>query len=127
MAVEIVDTFPHAITEIEFERIPLSDGVHLSCRYWLPEDADQNPVPAILEYIPYCTRDGTAARDEAMHPYFAGHGYSAIRVDIRGSGDESLFGYRESEFGLRRPLQNFFPFGAGKSGISAKGRSHSYG
>jgi putative CocE/NonD family hydrolase len=87
MTVEIVDTFPHAITEIEFERIPLSDGVHLSCRYWLPEDADQNPVPAILEYIPYCTRDGTAARDEAMHPYFAGHGYSAIRVDIRGSGE----------------------------------------
>ena len=87
MTVQIVDTFPHAVTEIEFERIPLSDGVHLSCRYWLPEDAIKNPVPAILEYIPYCTRDGTAARDEAMHPYFAGHGYAAVRVDIRGSGE----------------------------------------
>ena len=86
MTTEIVDTFPHAINEIEFERIPLSDGVHLSCRYWLPDDANENPVPAILEYIPYCTRDGTAARDEAMHPYFAGHGYAAVRVDIRGSG-----------------------------------------
>ena len=87
MMVEVVDTFPHAVKEIEFERIPLSDGVHLACRYWLPEDAGQNPVPAILEYIPYCTRDGTAARDEAMHPYFAGHGYAAVRVDIRGSGE----------------------------------------
>lgn len=87
MTVEIVDTFPHAIKEVEFERIPLSDGVYLSCRYWLPQDALDNPVPAILEYIPYCTRDGTAARDEAMHPYFAGHGYTAVRVDIRGSGE----------------------------------------
>jgi len=87
MTVDIVDSFPNAINEIEFERIPLSDGVHLSCRYWLPTDADKKPVPAIFEYIPYCTRDGTAARDEAMHPYFAGHGYAAVRVDIRGSGE----------------------------------------
>jgi putative CocE/NonD family hydrolase len=87
MTVEVVDTFPHAVEEVEFERIPLSDGVNLACRYWLPEDADRNPVPAILEYIPYCTRDGTAARDEAMHPFFAGHGYAAVRVDIRGSGE----------------------------------------
>ena len=87
MTVEIIDTFPYSIKEIEFEQIPLSDGVQLSIRYWLPEDATSNPVPAILEYIPYCTRDGTAARDEAMHPYFAGHGYAAIRVDMRGSGE----------------------------------------
>lgn len=87
MTVEIVETFPHTVNEVEFERIALSDGVRLSCRYWLPEDAAENPVPAILEYIPYCTRDGTAARDEAMHPYFAGHGYAAVRVDIRGSGE----------------------------------------
>jgi predicted acyl esterase len=87
MTVEIVDSFPHSVVEIEFERILLSDGVNLSCRYWLPEGADENPVPAILEYIPYCTRDGTAARDEAMHPYFAGHGYAAVRVDMRGSGE----------------------------------------
>ena len=84
--VEIIDDFPHEITMVEFEQIPLSDGTKLAMRYWLPVDAAENPVPAILEYIPYCTRDGTAARDEAMHPYFAGHGYAAVRVDIRGSG-----------------------------------------
>ena len=87
MTAKIVDEFPHAIREIEYATIPLADGTNLAARYWLPEDADQNPVPAILEYIPYCTRDGTAARDEAMHPYIAGHGYASIRVDLRGSGE----------------------------------------
>jgi predicted acyl esterase len=44
-------------------------------------------VPAILEYIPYRKRDGTRGRDEPMHGYFAAHGYAAIRVDMRGSGE----------------------------------------
>ncbi len=83
----VVSEFPRAFHEVEVVFIPLSDGTNLSARYWIPDDADDHPVPAILEYIPYCTRDGTAARDEAMHPYFAGHGYAAIRVDMRGSGE----------------------------------------
>ena len=83
----IVTEFPFTYREIEIEFIPLSDGTRLSARYWLPDNAPDTPVPAILEYIPYCTRDGTAARDEAMHPFFAGHGYAAIRVDMRGSGE----------------------------------------
>ena len=87
MTATIVDQFPHSIREVEYATIPLADGTSLAARYWLPEDADANPVPAILEYIPYCTRDGTAARDEAMHPYIAGHGYASIRVDMRGSGE----------------------------------------
>jgi putative CocE/NonD family hydrolase len=44
-------------------------------------------VPAILEYLPYRKRDGTAARDERTHPYFAEHGYAGVRVDMRGNGD----------------------------------------
>jgi uncharacterized protein len=78
---------PCRIREVTHAWIPLSDGTRLACRYWLPVTAESEPVPAILEYIPYCKRDGTAARDEAMHPYFAGHGYAAIRVDLRGSGE----------------------------------------
>ena len=78
---------PHRIREVTHAWIPLADGTRLACRYWLPVTALSEPVPAILEYIPYCKRDGTAARDEAMHPYFAGHGYAAIRVDLRGSGE----------------------------------------
>ena len=39
--------------------IPLHDGCRLGARLWLPEDALEAPVPAILEYIPYRKRDGT--------------------------------------------------------------------
>jgi putative CocE/NonD family hydrolase len=27
------------------------------------------------------------ARDHLTHPYFAGHGYAGVRVDMRGTGD----------------------------------------
>jgi len=65
----------------------MADGCRLAARIWLPAVALGNPVPAILEYIPYRKRDFTRARDEPIHYYFAGHGYAAVRVDIRGSGD----------------------------------------
>ncbi|MEX2200600.1 MAG: CocE/NonD family hydrolase [Dongiaceae bacterium] len=83
----IVDEFPHRVTEIEHVWIPMSDGVRLSARLWMPEDAEKNPVPAILEYIPYRKRDGTRVRDDCRHRYWAGHGYVSIRLDIRGTGD----------------------------------------
>lgn len=79
--------FPNNIQEIENVFIPMSDGCRLAARIWLPQSADQSPVPAILEYIPYRKRDFMRARDEPIHRYFAGHGYAAIRVDVRGSGD----------------------------------------
>jgi hypothetical protein len=82
-----VASFPRTVREIEHLGIPLSDGCRLSARVWLPEDAEERPVPAILEYLPYRKRDFTRARDEPMHRYFAGHGYAAVRVDLRGSGD----------------------------------------
>ena len=65
----------------------MSDGCRLAARIWLPEDAETHPVPAVLEYIPYRKRDFTRGRDEPMHAYFAGHGYAAVRLDLRGSGD----------------------------------------
>jgi uncharacterized protein len=67
--------------------ITLSDGCRLGARLWLPDVALQEPVPAVLEYIPYRKRDGTRARDDPMHGYFAAHGYAAVRVDMRGSGE----------------------------------------
>ncbi len=79
--------FPRKIREIENTWIPMPDGTHLAARIWLPEDAEENPVPAILEYLPYRKRDGTVERDHLTHPYFAGHGYAGVRVDMRGTGD----------------------------------------
>jgi putative CocE/NonD family hydrolase len=79
--------FPRRVRRIDHTWIPLADGTRLAARIWLPEDAEDDPVPAILEYLPYRKGDAMARRDSRHHPYFAGHGYAAVRVDIRGSGD----------------------------------------
>lgn len=83
----IKQDFPHRTREIDNIWIPLADGTRLAARIWLPVDAEAHPVPAILEYLPYRKRDGTAIRDELTHPYFAGHGYACVRVDMRGNGE----------------------------------------
>jgi putative CocE/NonD family hydrolase len=75
------------IREIENLWIPLADGTRLAARIWLPDDAATNPVPVILEYLPYRKRDGTYVRDALTHPYFAAHGYASVRVDMRGCGE----------------------------------------
>jgi uncharacterized protein len=79
-------SLPHAVEDIENVWITLSDGCRLAARLWLP-DGGTRPVPAILEYIPYRKRDFMRRRDEGMHHWFAGHGYAAVRVDMRGSGE----------------------------------------
>ncbi len=94
--ITVVTDFPHQVELIENAWIPLSNGIRLAARIWLPEDARDNPVPAILEYLPYRKRDGTRDRDELTHPWYAGHGYAAVRVDIRGSGESE--GVLEDEY-----------------------------
>lgn len=83
----IKTTFDRSVKKLEHVKIPMPDGKTLRAHIWLPEDAETSPVPALLEYLPYRKNDFTAIRDSARHPYFAGHGYASIRVDIRGSGD----------------------------------------
>ncbi len=75
------------IEEIENIWITMPDGARLAARMWKPKDAERNPVPAILEFIPYRKRDFMRSRDEPMHRFFALHGYVCVRVDVRGSGD----------------------------------------
>ena len=82
-----ITDFPRAIREIMTAWIPMADGTRLAARIWLPLDADADPVPAVLEYLPYRRRDGTSYRDSVTQPYLAGHGYAAVRVDVRGTGD----------------------------------------
>ncbi|MCA1490928.1 CocE/NonD family hydrolase [Sinorhizobium alkalisoli] len=74
-------------TVIENEWIALKDGTRLASRIWMPEGTEQNPVPAVLEFLPYRKRDGTSARDESTYPGFAAAGIAGVRVDIRGSGE----------------------------------------
>ena len=84
------------VAEIENTWIDLRDGIKLAARIWMPADAQSSPVPAILEYLPYRKRDGTAIRDALTHPYFAAHGYACVRVDIRGNGESE--GLMEDEY-----------------------------
>ena len=91
-----VTEFPRKIVEFPDMAIVMPDGCRLSARVWMPADAEQNPVPAILEHLPYRKRDGTIARDQLTHPYFAGHGYACLRVDMRGNGDSE--GLMEDEY-----------------------------
>ncbi|MGQ0484074.1 MAG: CocE/NonD family hydrolase [Hyphomicrobiales bacterium] len=97
MTIKTVKDFPRKVREVENFWIAMSDGVKLAGRMWIPKDAEKNPVPAILEYIPYRKRDGTIVRDALTHPYLAGHGYAAIRVDMRGNGDSEGLMHDEYE------------------------------
>src|SRR5680860_447009 len=65
----------------------MSDGCRLAAKIWMPVDAEADPVPAVLEYIPYRKRDFKAVRDAEIHGFFASCGYAGVRVDLRGSGD----------------------------------------
>src|SRR5215218_2986020 len=85
--VQIRADFPRTVRTVEHLWIPLSDGCRLAARMWLPDDAERDPVPAILDAVPYRKGDGTAATDAAWNRYFAGHGHAGVRIDLRGSGD----------------------------------------
>ncbi|MXM62384.1 CocE/NonD family hydrolase [Streptomyces sp. HUCO-GS316] len=77
-------SFPHE-TAHEDLRIPLPDGTLLHARAWRP--LTDEPVPALLEYLPGRLSDATAPRDRQRHPWYAGHGYVSVRVDARGHGN----------------------------------------
>ena len=84
---EIETGFDREVIEIEDQPIEMPDGCRLSARIWMPKDAEANPVPLILEHLPYRKRDGTIVRDSITHPWMAGQGYACVRVDMRGNGD----------------------------------------
>ena len=81
-------SFPYDTTHHDL-RIPLPDGTRLYARVWRPRT--EEPVPALLEYLPYRLTDATAPRDHQRHPWYAGHGYASVRVDIRGHGNAWWF------------------------------------
>lgn len=65
----------------------MPDGVRLSARLWLPDTSSHEPVPVVLEYIPYRKRDLYRAIDDISGPMLARHGIAVARVDVRGTGD----------------------------------------
>ncbi|HEX6844555.1 MAG TPA: CocE/NonD family hydrolase, partial [Actinomycetota bacterium] len=81
----IATDLPFAVDRTPHTWIPLADGTRLAARLWRP--VTEEPVPLILEYLPYRKGDLMAGRDEPYAAWFAGHGYAYARVDIRGTGD----------------------------------------
>ena len=95
----------HLVDEVETAWIPMRDGRRLAARIFLPRTAGSEPVPVILEYIPYRRRDGTRLGDEAMHRWFAAQGFACARVDVAGTGDsdglvQDEYAPREQDDGL---------------------------
>ncbi|MFI2616369.1 CocE/NonD family hydrolase [Streptomyces sp. NPDC018584] len=76
--------FPYETTHEDI-RVPLADGTKLYARVWRP--VTDEPVPVLLEYLPHRLSDWTAPRDRQRHPWYAGHGYASVRVDVRGHGN----------------------------------------
>ncbi|MFP5343012.1 MAG: CocE/NonD family hydrolase [Candidatus Limnocylindria bacterium] len=93
--------------------VPARDGTRLSANLWRPRTAE--PVPAILELIPYGKDNWRRATDEAHGRWFAERGYALCRLDVRGTGssggvaldeysaDETRDGYDAVEWLAEQP------------------------
>ena len=86
---------PRFAVEVALDvRIPARDGIELSANLWRP--ATDEPVPAILEMIPYGKDNWRRTADQARGEWFAARGYALCRVDVRGTG--SSFGVALDEY-----------------------------
>jgi putative CocE/NonD family hydrolase len=75
-------------------RIVARDGVELSANVWRP--VTDEPVPAILEMIPYGKDNWRLGADVTRGEWFAARGYALCRLDVRGTG--SSFGVALDEY-----------------------------
>ena len=75
------------VRTIEHQQVKLSDGVRVAGRIWLPEDAGEDPVPAVLDFLPYRYGDLMASGDGPRCSWLAARGYACARFDLRGTGN----------------------------------------
>jgi putative CocE/NonD family hydrolase len=64
--------------------IPMRDGVRLAADLYMPDPDPGEPLPVVMEYIPY--RKDEVAPGTRFYEHFPRHGYIVARVDIRGTG-----------------------------------------
>src|SRR5438046_8448079 len=62
----------------------MRDGITLAVDLYRPVLAD--PVPTILEHIPYRKDDITGPGRDALYRALAARGFAIVRVDVRGTG-----------------------------------------
>ncbi|MBK9608627.1 MAG: CocE/NonD family hydrolase [Betaproteobacteria bacterium] len=78
---------PRKVREVANVFVPMAGGDRIAVRLFLPEDAETNPVPAILDFFPYRKSDFSCWRDSRNYGYMATQGYACIKADSRGTGD----------------------------------------
>ena len=90
------------VENIEIAWIPMADGRRLAARLMLPKDAMANPVPAILEYIPYRRRDGTRARTETTTTMTADKTHFHLTATVKAFDRGKLFVERAFKESIKR-------------------------
>ena len=64
--------------------VPMRDGVRLAADLYMPDPDPGEPLPVVMEYIPY--RKDEVVPGTRFYDYFPRNGYIVARVDIRGTG-----------------------------------------
>ena len=64
--------------------IPMRDGIRLAADLYLPDPSPDEPLPVVMEYIPY--RKDEVPPGSRFYEYLPRQGYIVARVDIRGTG-----------------------------------------
>ena len=66
--------------------LTMTDGVRVAVTLYLPVSTNGERFPAILEMVPYRKDDFFCLGDYEYGSYFARHGYTIVRADVRGTG-----------------------------------------
>lgn len=77
----------YGVRTVEPAFIPVSAGLKLAARLWIPEGTAGERFPVVFEYIPYRTFDRYRPIDDFWGAALAARGIAFARVDIRGSGN----------------------------------------
>jgi uncharacterized protein len=83
--------------------IPMRDGVRLAADLYRPDSDLVEPLPVVMEYIPY--RKDEVAPGSHFYEYLPRHGYIVARIDIRGTGGSQ--GINEDEYVLQEQLDGY--------------------
>jgi uncharacterized protein len=83
--------------------IPMRDGVRLASDLYMPDPDPGEPLPVVMEYIPY--RKDEVAPGSRFYEYLVRHGYIVARIDIRGTGGSE--GISTDEYVLQEQLDGY--------------------
>jgi uncharacterized protein len=83
--------------------VPMRDGVRLAADLYLPDPDPGEPLPVVMEYIPY--RKDEVVPGTRFYDYFPRNGYIVARVDIRGTGGSG--GVNVDEYVLQEQLDGY--------------------